>query len=90
VSKFPKGARWFSIADGDVRGPIKSTHPKSLRELFYDNPHRNSTASHRYVVVQARGRMMWSLFKRANGEPVFVDRNKQKDPLIMRAALGVD
>jgi hypothetical protein len=88
VRKYPKGARWFAIYDGDLHGPIKTKQVKGIKELFHDSPMR-SKRGYRFVVVQPRGCMQWWLFRRADlEEPELVDKGRHRDALIARALLS--
>jgi hypothetical protein len=88
MSKYPKGCRWVPIYDGEVGTPLKTTHPKGIRELFHDSPMRGKRG-YRFVAVQPRGHMQWYLFKRVDlAEPELIAKGKHRDALVMRAALS--
>lgn len=88
--KYPKGARWYVIANGECTELLKTKTPKGIKELFFDSPMRKSGPV-RYVVVQPRGKQKWWLFGRYGYfEPRFLVNSREPTPLIMRAVLGAD
>jgi hypothetical protein len=82
VRIYPKGCRYFMIAEGAV-----STMGYSEQRLLIEH----MVPRDGWVVVQPRGRMKWWLFRDDNDSwmrgPAFVAVAREPDSLIMRALL---
>ena len=85
---YPKGARWYVIANGEVTHLIKTQNTKGIKELFFDSPMRFAKFSPKYVVVKPRGKNKWWLFIRHHQEtPRLVATSTEPDSLIVRAVM---
>lgn len=87
MTRYPKGARWYSIALGEVSAMIKTQDNMEIRQLFFHSP-VPSSVSPKYVVVKPRGRNKWWLFIRHHTEsPRLLDTSVEPEGLIMRAVM---
>lgn len=88
MTKYPKGARWYVIVNGECSHLIKTQNAKGIKELFFDSPARNQSFSPKYVVVKPRGKNTWWLFMRHwNETPRLVRTSTEPDSLIVQAVM---
>ena len=55
MTKYPKGARWYVIADGKVTGMIKTQNQKGIKELFFDEHAALNWAEEYYARLKENG-----------------------------------
>lgn len=75
---YPKGCRWYWIADSKVAGPFKMVTRTTIDSWRWD--------SEDTYIIQPRGKKKWWFFKSKR----FVAASLEPDTLIARALLEVD
>lgn len=84
---YPKGCRWYVVANAVVSELHKTTQPKRIEQLNTAGWRQDDT---HWVVVLPRGKRKWWLFEIPFGERAsFIAAADDPDPLIMRAILEV-
>lgn len=83
---YPKGCRYYVVADGSVSPVNKRVSRCNIDDL---GPGGGQGRDRVCVVVQPRGKKKWWLFRRHWNESArFITTGSDPDPLVMRALLG--